>query len=188
MGDFTQQIKVMKDKADKFAGYIKSPRLTKTDIKVFHKTIYTPAMKYPLPAIAIDEEEFETIQAKIIPAIVQRLGFNSKLPTAVRFGPVSMGGLGLLDLRTESGIAMLQYFRHEVYGQTQVGQLLLIQLQTSQLESGIPYPLLEEPTRLIPYLTPNWVLSLRQFLSNHNLSITMTNGLKFELRGKMTNT
>ena len=80
-------------------------------------------MRYSLPAIAIDEEELDSIQTSIIPAIVQKLGFSSKLPMAIRYGPISMGGLGLMDIRTECGIEMIKYFRHHVYCQTQVGEL-----------------------------------------------------------------
>ncbi len=56
-----------------------------------------------------------------------------------------MGGLGLTDLRTKGGIKMLKFFRHEIHGQTQVGQLLVLQVQASQLEAGIPEAILEEP-------------------------------------------
>ena len=174
MGDFSAHIQILKSKADTFSGYLKSPRLKPSDVRVFHKTIYGPSMRYSLAAIAADEEELEQIQTKIIPSIVQRLGFSSKLPTAIRHGPREMGGLGLLDLRTEGGLEMIKYFRHAVYSDSQVGRLLLLQLQTSQLESGLPNPLLEEPTLSIPYLTPTWILSMRQFLSNHNITITLT--------------
>ncbi|KAI2493732.1 hypothetical protein MHU86_20802 [Fragilaria crotonensis] len=184
LGDFSDHITVLKAKADRFAGYIRSPRLTKSDLKVFHRSIYKPAMLYSLPAIAVDEEELEKIQSKIIPTIVQRLGFSSKLATAVRYGPVSMGGLDLLDLRTECGIEMIKYFRHEVYGNTKVGQLLLLQVQASQLESGLPHILLEEPDIHIPYLTPTWILSMRQFMSNHNVRITLTDTFIIPLQGR----
>ncbi|KAI2511186.1 hypothetical protein MHU86_3151 [Fragilaria crotonensis] len=138
-------------------------------------------MKYSLPALAVDEEELEKIQTKIIPTIVQRLGLSSKLPTAIRHGPISMGGLGIIDLRTEYGIEMIRMFRNAIYSQTEVGKLLLMQVQASQLEAGIPNPLLEEPHIHIPYLTPTWVLSMRQFMSNHNITITLTNTLSMSL-------
>ena len=57
MGDFTSHIQTMKTKADGYAGYLLSPRLTFSDIRTFHNVIYTPAMKYSLPAVAVDEEE-----------------------------------------------------------------------------------------------------------------------------------
>ncbi|KAI2498976.1 hypothetical protein MHU86_15539 [Fragilaria crotonensis] len=139
-------------------------------------------MRYSLPAIAIDEEELDSIQTSIIPAIVQKLGLSSKLPTAIRYGPISMG-LGLMDIRTECGIEMIKYFRHHVYCKTQVGELLTIQLKTMQLEAGIPQPLLEFPGLKISYLTPTWISSLRQFLSNHNLTVSVSDALQLEKKG-----
>ena len=184
MGDFTEHVRVLKQKADQYSGQIKSPRLTAGDVRVFVRTTYEPAMRYSLPAMAIDEEELAAIQTRIIPAIVQKLGMSSKLPTAIRHGPISMGGLGLMDLRTENGIEMIKYFRHQVYCRTQVGELFIIQLKTLQLEAGIPQHLLEYPCIQIPYLTPTWVLSLRQFLSNHNLTISITDVLTLTQQGR----
>jgi hypothetical protein len=98
-GDFTRQITALKTKADGYARSLRSPRLSKQDIMTFHRTMYTPAMKYALPAIAVDEEELNTIQTGVMSVMLQRLGFSSKLPTAIRHGPTELGGLGLLDLR-----------------------------------------------------------------------------------------
>jgi hypothetical protein len=184
LGDFAHQIRALKIKADKYAGYLQSPRLTPADVRVFHRSIYDPAMRYSLPAVAVEEEELDSIQAKIIPTIVQKLGLTRNLPTAIRHGPISMGGLGLMDLRTEGGIEMIKYFRHEVYGNTEVGKLLLLQLQASQLESGIPTPLLEDPSVSVPYLTPTWILSMRQFMFNHNLRLTISDILQLPLKGE----
>jgi hypothetical protein len=83
-------------------------------------------MRYSLPAIAVDEEEYEQVQNRVIPTIVQRLGFSSKLPMAIRFGPIEMGGLGLYDLQTESGIEMIKYFRNEIYKKSSVGELMIL--------------------------------------------------------------
>jgi hypothetical protein len=144
------------------------------DVRVFHRSIYSPAMRFSLPAIAVDKEELEKIQSKIIPTKVQRLGFSSKMPTAIRYGPISMGGLGLLDLRTECGIEMIKYFRNKVYSNRKVGQRMCLRVQASQLESGLPNPILEEPTLYIPYLTPTWILSMQQIVLNHNMRITLS--------------
>ena len=52
--------------------------------------------------------------------------------------------------------------------------MILINLSHSQLEAGIGAPLLEDPTISVPYLTPTWITSIRQFAYQHNLSITTT--------------
>jgi hypothetical protein len=183
-GDFSEHLTVLKAKADKLAGYLRSPRLSASDVRVFHRTMYTPAMRYSLHAIAVDEEAFEAIQSKIIPTIVQKLGITSKIPTAVRHGPPEMGGLGLTDLRTEGGIEMIRFFRHAVYKDSSVGQLLRLSLQASQLESGLPNPLLENPFLHVKYLTPTWILSMRQYMFNHNIKIRINDTPAIPLKSK----
>ena len=87
-----------------------------------------------------------------------------------------------MDLRTEGGIEMLKYFRNAIYSGSEVGDMLLMNVQTSQLESGQPIPLLADPTIYIPYLTATWVMSLRQFMSNHNIKIDLTQTLTLSLK------
>ena len=41
------------------------------------------------------------------------------------------------------------------------------------MEAGIPNRLLEETAIVIPYLTSTWVLSMRQYMFNHNITITV---------------
>ena len=85
LGDFSQYVRVMKEKADMYSHQIKSPRLSAPDdVRIFVRATYEPAMRYSLPAIAIDEEELDSIQTRILPAIDQKLGFSSKLPNAIR--------------------------------------------------------------------------------------------------------
>ena len=92
-----------------------------------------------------------------------------------------MGGLDLLDLRTEAGIAQLKYFRDSVFTDSEAGKLLLINVKYMQLESGIHPPLLESLHIQISYLTPTWTTSLRQFLYQHNLQISLSDSLKIRL-------
>ena len=70
----------------------------------FHRTTYGPSMRYVIPALAIDEEELAPVQSNILASMLQKLGYSSKLPTATCHGPKELGGLDLLDLRTELGI------------------------------------------------------------------------------------
>ena len=182
-GNFAKQLTVLKEKADGFAIKLRSPRLTPQDIHTFHRTMYTPAMKYVLPALAVDEEELGKVQTKVLASMLQKLGYSSKTPTAVRHGPIELGGLNLMDLRTELGISNLKYFRDAVYTESEAGKLIILNVKYSQIESGIAEPLFEHPSIRIPYLTPSWIMSVRQFMSQHNVTLTMTDTLKVELRG-----
>ncbi|KAI2498581.1 hypothetical protein MHU86_15925 [Fragilaria crotonensis] len=174
MGDFTDHLQVQQKKADNYAMKLASPKLTATDIRIFHRSIYIPSMRYSLPTIAVNEEDLQSVQSRVIQVMLQRLHVSSTIPTSIRHGPIELGGLGLYDLRTEVGVEAIKFFRNAIYSDSETGNLLRINLQYSQLEAGIGNPLLEFPNQYIPYLTPTWVLSLRQYMSRHNITIKLT--------------
>jgi hypothetical protein len=183
-GNFTEQLRILKTKADGFAIRLRSPKLTPRDIKTFHQTMYAPAMRYVLPCLAIDEEEMASVQTQVITSMLQKLGYSSKLPTAIRYGPAELGGLELIDLRTELGISTIKYMRDSIYSNTEAGKLMVLNVKYSQIESGISEPLLEHPGILVPYLTPTWITSIRQYLFQHNLTVSLTDTIKIHIRGK----
>ena len=61
---------------------------------------------------------------------------------------------------------------------------MLLHVKYSQIESGLSEALLDHPAKHIPYLTPTWITSIRQFIFVNNLRITLTDSLKICLRGK----
>jgi hypothetical protein len=184
LGDFSHQIKVCKGKADGFAAKLLSPTITASDTRIFHRSIYTPSMRYQLAALSADEEELHSIQSRIIPVILQKLHINRNLPTAIRHGPITLGGMDLYDIRTDAGIEAIKYMRNAVYSKSEAGKLILTNVQYSQMEAGITQPILEYPDIHLSYLTPTWITSIRQYLHCHNLTITLTHTYNIKLQGK----
>ena len=66
-----------------------------------------------------------------------------------------------------------------------IGKMILINLHHSQLEAGIGSNLLEHPSIPLSYLTPTWITSIRQFLFQHNLQITMNDSPNLSTHSKM---
>lgn len=80
------------------------------------------------------------------------------------------GGLDMPDLRTKIGIAQLKLLRNAVVANTEVGKMILISLKYTQIESGILQRshLKEHPGIFLPaYITPTWLMSMRQYLYQH---------------------
>ena len=127
---------------------------------------------------------FAPVQSKILAAILNGIGVSRTIPTAIRHGPISMGGLDLLDLRTEAGISALQLFRDSVFAMSETGKMILINLYYSQLESGRDTHLMERPDVAVSYFTPTWITSIRQFLFQHTLRITLTDAVMPSLKTK----
>jgi hypothetical protein len=82
IGDVTKQLKVLREKSDKMANQIRSPRITGNNMETFLRTMYTPAMTYVLPSV----------QAFMMSVALQKLGASQTTPTAIQHGPsVSVG-------------------------------------------------------------------------------------------------
>ena len=119
----------------------------------------------------------------MVQSILKRCHIQSTIPTAIRHGPAEYGGLDIYDLRTEAGLEAIKFFRDAVYTGSENGKLLLMNLHYSQIEAGIGESLLEHPSISIPYVTPTWLMSLRQFLHNHNITITVSDDYSLPLHG-----
>ena len=109
LGDFTEQLQILTKKSNDMANCIKASRISSTNVLIFLRTMYAPAMMYSLPAIATDEENLGSVQASMIAVSLQKLGASKSTPTPIRHGPFELGGLNLLDLRTELGISYLRF-------------------------------------------------------------------------------
>ena len=116
------------------------------------------------------------------PGYVEKIQVQSTIPTSIRHGPHEYGGLELYDLRTEAAIESLKYCRDALYSGSETGKLMRPNLHASQREAGIGPPLLQHPDIHVPYLTPTWILSLRQFLYCQNMSLTVTDAPTVKLR------
>jgi hypothetical protein len=84
VGNFSKHLSILKTKMDSYSVSLRSPKVSHSDVKVFHRAIYKPAVRYSLPAVASYTKAIQKLQSKVIPTILQRLGFTSKLPTRSR--------------------------------------------------------------------------------------------------------
>jgi hypothetical protein len=77
-------------------------------------------------------------------------------------------------MQTEIGIEQLKFIREALYSNSAVGKLVMINLHAQQLEAGVDFCLLETPSYPIEYLTPTWLISVQNFMSDHNIQMTIT--------------
>ena len=108
--------------------------------------------------------------------ILQKLHIRSTILMALQYEPLELGGLlDLYDLRTEVGIETLKFLRNsQLYCDSEAGNLSCLNIDYSQREAGVAFHLLEKPSNYISYLTPSWVLSIRQFMANNNLHLEVS--------------
>jgi hypothetical protein len=72
------------------------------------------------------------------------------------------------------GVETLKFLRNALYSDSEAGNLIRLNLDYSQREAGVDFHLLEQPNRHISYLSPSWILSVRQFLGNNNMHLQIS--------------
>ena len=184
MGIFDFHIDQMKKKADSFASCLRSSRIRIHQSLTFLKTMYSPSMFYSLPAVAAKEEKWADVQRDLIETVLQKMGASKTTPYPIRHGPNELGGLNLVDLRTETGIARIKFLRNAIYSNSEAGRLLILSIKATQMEAGIGEHILLHPDIQIPYVTNTWITSLRTFLSHHSIKINITNTLAIRYNGQ----
>jgi hypothetical protein len=75
--------------------------LTTRDAWLIYESRYRSKIRYPLPVTLFTEKQCINIQKPFIHALLPKLGFNRNTPRVVIYGPTSLGGMELMDLRVE---------------------------------------------------------------------------------------
>ena len=108
-GNVSEQLTVMKINAGGFAIQLQPTRRTQRHIPTFHRTKHLPAMRYVLPAFAVRRGGACSVSQQchcIVDAL--KIGHSSKTPAAIRHGPLELGGLAIIKVRTELRICTLE--------------------------------------------------------------------------------
>jgi hypothetical protein len=84
------------------------------------------ALKYVLPDTSINLGKLCTLQRPLTSIIVSRLGYNRHMPSAVVYGTITFGGLGLLELATEQGCLQSTSVLSHLRADTPFTKMLLI--------------------------------------------------------------
>jgi hypothetical protein len=70
-----------------------------------------------------------------------------------------------MDMSVEQGIRGVQHFMNHLFSWDSVRNLILIVLQSLQLESGCGFHLLKSPSKWVPYIMECWLTSIQDFIS-----------------------
>ena len=97
-GDYSDELKNITDKALKWKVSITTQYLTSAECKLFHQNFFIPSLRYHLIVGTFNASQLSKIQHPIIQLLLPRMGFNSNMPKAVIYGPISAGGIGIPSL------------------------------------------------------------------------------------------
>jgi hypothetical protein len=91
------------------------------------------------------------------------------------------GGLTFCDLFTEQGALRIKSLMEHIYHDTKTGRLIMIALQSLQMEAGISAHLLTDPTPLLVYTESCWISATCDFMAQHQLLLEFANSWNFRI-------
>jgi hypothetical protein len=130
------------------------------------------AIQYPLGSTCFTKQQCDRIQLKYLPPFLLRMGINRSMATAVRHGPLELGGMEVFSLETEQGIQHTKMLLSHVRKQDQVDRMLLLSLDQLQLQAGVSWPVLSRNgATQWEYVDPCYLTHTWEFLDSINAQI-----------------
>jgi hypothetical protein len=159
------------NKGKDFARQFGSGPINKWSARRAYLNIYLPSMTYSLPVTSFTRYELSTIQNAPLSVLIPAMGFNRHMPLAIKFGPLTKGGMDFRHLYAEQGSGQASMIMRHLRSKTSIGDNTLICLKWFQRLSGTSTPPLVNPSLHLPHAEGNWILSLREFLSDSHCEI-----------------
>ena len=100
-GNMGEEYKFRCKQIREFSRRVFNAPLSHWDSWVIYESRYRAIIRYPLPVTLFTMNQCMTIQRPFIDAILPKIGLNRKTPRVIVYGPKSLGGLEMMDLRVE---------------------------------------------------------------------------------------
>ncbi len=171
--DFEDQYRILLDKSVKLTRQLRTHRLDPTTASRAYHSIFLPRISYALNLCGISEAKLAKVQSPALTAILQFLGYPRSFPRTIVLANKQQGGLGFSSLYTEQGILNITFIMRHLRQNSQLGDMIRIQLRWFQQFAGVSYLLLEKPSQPLLYLPSTWFNELRAFLSKVNGKILL---------------
>jgi hypothetical protein len=171
-GSMAQQTKALESKCKQMAAQLNQVYMSPRDTKQGYTTVFTPSMRYGLPATSISPTKLYRAQAPLIHIVLPRLGYNRNMPRTLTFASKKWGGLGLLNLATEQGVNQSTLLISHLRAHKYLSKPIITLLESYQVSTGMTTNPLEDTTPQV-YVQSPWIESIREFLRTSQATIRL---------------
>ena len=166
-----KQYKVLQKKATSLNKALSCSGVSRTGAYVFYSSVFLTSVGYPLALCHLTGKQLQALQTKIVPTVLQKMGYVKSFKRDLIYGPSRYGGQGFHNLRYEQGIQAIILLIRTLRSPGQPQQKFLITLDRQQAQSGFSKPLLQYPALRAPHLEGYYTTMIRNFLKTQRASI-----------------
>jgi hypothetical protein len=145
--------------------------LTEAEANQLIKQRLEPKLAYALHGTSFSRKQCRQINTVIRKTFLPMLRFNRNFPSAVLYGPMEYGGMEFIEAYTLQDQMQLDYLIKQLRWDKVVANDFLVTLDTVQMCSGFTEPILRSVNDAIEYLSPSYIISLRDRLREMNAYI-----------------
>eukprot|EP00980_Cylindrotheca_fusiformis_P016559 scaffold4965_cov87-Cylindrotheca_fusiformis.AAC.1 len=164
-GHLPKQRAALHRAADALATMILRSFLFPAEARMVYFAIFLAKFSYVLPQCYFIPSVLRKIESKAQQTFTAKMGFSRKMSCAIRYGPPSLGGLGLVRLETIQGVGQILNFIKHWRSYSYIGSLLRCTLAWAQINAGVSAPLLMIPSLRLAHFESKFIQSLRNYLA-----------------------
>ena len=136
-----------------FSKKVYNAPLSHWDAWMIYESRYRAMIRYPLPITQSTINQCKEIQRPFINMILPKIGLNRKTPRAIIYGPRTLGGMQLMDLRVEQIAIQCETTIGHMRQLDRAGKGLFITAHDLQVEIGISTPFYHQDPEKYNYIT-----------------------------------
>jgi len=162
--EFISRIEKRKDLAMR----MRRAKLTPEEILIVYNRIWIPQIKYCLTITQFSPDQCKWILSPVLNISLAKLGYNRHMPREVVHGEEKYRGLGMMSTECVHTTEQVQFTMWKLMEGREIGRMMQILLETSQLEAGCEERILEGNMKTWSTLKKTWLVKLWQKISNIN--------------------
>ena len=162
-------------KAKMWSELVHKGHLNAKDVIQAMDTTIVQALKYPLPALTLTEDECKSIMSPILSVALPQSQVCRTFPRDVVYGPKSLMGLGKTDLHVRQGTSQISVLHQYLQTDTITGELLRSNIEALKIHLGLRSNFFTLDYERLHRLAPQSLMKhVWQFCNKHDVSIQET--------------
>ena len=163
-GSWIQEVGKWSTEAAVFAKKVKDARFSKACGSQVYPSIWMAKLRYISQVVCFTRDQSDDINKKVVTQCLRASGYNRNFPRKVVHGPLRYGGMQWETCASVQILEKLKFFLTHLRRQDKLGNLLMILLETVQLQSGLCDPILNTSIRWQSWVEPTWLHNLKDGL------------------------
>ena len=136
-------------KFQNFVKFLASCPLTRKETWVAYSMYFVPSYTYSAFTLSLPMTHINKIQRNFMPILLTKLGFHSTFPRSIVFAPTHIGGIGITPFNVIITQRKIKFLYRHIRANTEIGKVLIINLQWAQVQAGRVNLILTQITALI---------------------------------------